>query len=50
MPGQTDKEEVDTIFRTFDYDGNQIITVNEFVTAAMDRKSFLSEERLKLTF
>ncbi len=41
---------MDKIFKSIDFDGNQLITISEFITAAMDRKKFLSEERLAITF
>ena len=41
---------IDKIFNSIDFDNNGIITISEFITASIDRKKFLSVERLKETF
>jgi Ca2+-binding EF-hand superfamily protein len=47
---KNDEKLVTRIFESIDFDGNQLITISEFITAAMDRQKFLSTDRLAITF
>ena len=41
---------IQKIFNTIDFDHNGLITISEFITAAIDRKKFLTSKRLKKAF